>query len=205
MTNHSKGEEENYFTDKEIERRKEKEFQDELNSLRDQEVTLVSEQLGIDDRELATHLLDLGFEASNVAMFPLIPLVYVAWADGDVSASERSKILEIANAQGLDPDSEAFALLNNFLEERPSDAFLEISVKAIRRIYELLPAGEATDAKTDLISLSIGIANTSGGFLGIFGDKISDSERSTITGIMDDLGLNSSSAAQDLLTQLGDA
>ncbi|MEL6180402.1 MAG: hypothetical protein AAFS10_15695, partial [Myxococcota bacterium] len=60
---------------------------------------------------------------------------------------------------------------------------------AIRRIYELLPPDKSLDAKTDLVSLCYEIANASGGFLGLFGDKVSEDERNIIEEIVGDLGL----------------
>ncbi|MEO1270999.1 MAG: hypothetical protein AAFX99_23160 [Myxococcota bacterium] len=148
MVHKPSDEEEKYFQEREIERRKEKKFQEELAEAREKDIKAVSEQLNINDRELAEHLVDLGFGASTCTVFPLIPLVYVAWADGDVSANERARILEAAEAHGLNSDGEAYAFLNDLLERRPADSFLEVSVDAIRRIYELLPPDKSLDAKT---------------------------------------------------------
>ena len=94
MVHKPSDEEEKYFQEREIERRKEKKYQEELAEAREQDIEAVSERLNISDRELSEHLVDLGFGASTCAVFPLIPLVYVAWADGDVSANERARILE---------------------------------------------------------------------------------------------------------------
>ena len=203
MVHKPSDEEENYFTNQEIANRKEEDFKKELDKAREKDIEMVSEQLNITDKELAAHLVDLGFGAATVAAFPLIPLVYVAWADGDVSNSERARISEIATARGLKPGSEAFVFLEDLLQRRPADGFLEICVNAVRRIYELFPDSEASDAKQDLVSLCVGIANASGGFLGVFGNKVSDSELATIREIVGDLGLDANDQTQDLLKTLG--
>lgn len=195
-------EEERFVAEQEVARRKTAEREKALEDLHDREIEGVLRVLHIDDRELAAHLVDLGFGADTVEVFPLIPLVYVAWADGAVTSRERDRVLELASQRGMKEDSASYRFLQDLLERRPVDGFLDTAVHAIRRIFDAMPTGAADDAKRDLVSLSISIAQTSGGFLGLFGDKISDEERRIITEIADELGLRENKAAAELLGRL---
>jgi len=202
MTQKPSQEEERYMAEQEVARRKAAERQTERSELRGKEVEGVLRTLGIEDRELGEHLVDLGFDAATVAAFPFIPLVYVAWADGDVTSRERDRVIQLAQDRGLDPAGPAFKFLQDLLDRRPREDFLDTCVVAIRRIFEGRPGG-ADAAKTDLVSLSLSIAETSGGFLGLFGAKVSESEREVIKEIIEDLGLQDSGSAADLLAKLG--
>ncbi|MBH25401.1 MAG: hypothetical protein CMH57_13330 [Myxococcales bacterium] len=154
------------------------------------QIAAISARLNLTDQGLAELLIDLGLDGRTCEALPFLPLVYVAWADGDVSADERAQLLRAAEAQGLDPDGDARAFLDDLLARRPADYFLTLSVQALRRIYELLPANEATRAKEDLVALALENARASGGFLGLLGDPVCADEHRTITEIIAALGLN---------------
>lgn len=176
-------------------------FDTSLAALREAEIKAVSEQLHIRNPELAGQIVDLGFGKETVAAFPLIPLVYVAWADGEVSTRERERVMKLAATKGLKEDGDAYNFLSDLLERRPKDDFLDICVDVIRQVFDGMTESNATSAKADLLSLCHQIAEASGGFLGLFGDKVSAEERDMLKEIAD--GLGSSDAANKLLGKLG--
>lgn len=192
-------EEEEYFALQEIEARKAAEKEAELNALRESESKAVADKLGIADTELAGRLVDLGFGADMVGIFSLLPLVYVAWADGEVSNAERNKILTVAEGRGATLDSDGYKFLESLLERKPSAAFLGTCLDTLRAIYAALPEGEAENARQDIVSLSLTVAGASGGFLGLFGNKVSAEEKALIQEIVRELNLDDSGEAAKLL------
>ncbi|QDT11899.1 hypothetical protein [Planctomycetes bacterium K23_9] len=74
------------------------------------------------DDELLDHLLDAGLDASTMAAFSLVPLLFVAWADGTVTVKERQLLLSEALHRGIKEQPRAFALLENWLHHRPPNS-----------------------------------------------------------------------------------
>ena len=135
--------------------------------------------------------------------FSLLPLVYVAWADGEVSTAEHDQIMELASKRGATVDSDAYKFLDSMLSRRPSEAFLSTCLETLRAIYKALPADDGENARQDLVSLSLSVANASGGFLGIFGNKVSAEEKALIDEIVAALHLDGDGTKQ-LLSLLQD-
>lgn len=192
-------EEEEYFARKRVEERLAAERDAELDTLRQQESQAVADKLGIGDVELAGRLVDLGFGADMVGIFSLLPLVYVAWADGKVTNAERDKILSVAEARGAVIESDGYKFLESLLDRKPSASFLNTCLDTLRAIYAALPTEQAENARQDLVSLSLTVAGASGGFLGMFGTKISAEEKMLIDEIVRELNLESSGEAAKLL------
>ncbi len=80
---------------------------------------------GADRRvELEKTLDALGLTPSTYRCLMLLPLVYVAWADGTVQHVERELIVDFASRR-LHLTPETSAVLENWLKERPSRAYVE--------------------------------------------------------------------------------
>lgn len=69
-------------------------------------------------------LQSIGVDPAAPGVLVLLPLVEVAWADGEVQAGERALILELAE-QRLALDDEGRHILESWLTFRPSDRLLE--------------------------------------------------------------------------------
>lgn len=193
-------EEEKYFQQAEIERRKKAALDNELDALNQKEAEGVAEVLGIRDLDLAMDLVELGFSRETAGIFPLLPLVYVAWADGDVTTAERRRVMELAEARGAKPGTPGYDFLSDLLDKPLKQSFFDVCVQTIRQIFENLPEDQAEAAKENLVSLSLSVADTSGGFLGLFGNKVSQEELKVIEEIIDELKLSDSDAAARLLS-----
>lgn len=192
-------EEERYFNERELERRKKAQFDKELEELNQAEAKAVAKVLGINDESLARELVDLGFAHKTAGVFPLLPLVYVAWADGSVSNAERSRILELAEEKGAKPGTAGYEFLSDLLERPLQPSFFDTCIKTIRKILENRTANDGETSKQDLVSLSLSVAEASGGFLGLFGDKVSDEERKVLEDITRELDLNNKAEADRFL------
>jgi hypothetical protein len=143
---------------------------------RREQLTQVS---GIRDEALLDRLLELGITAETLAALELVPLVFVAWADGTVQAEERSVIVELAKAAGIEPKDGRYPLLEHWLKRRPSADMLEAWKGYVQELRRKLDAQDAEALRHELLDRTAKVAQAAGGFLG-FGDKTSQAERAML-------------------------
>jgi hypothetical protein len=131
---------------------------------------------GIQDPALLQDLEELGFKPDALALLPLIPVLQVAWAEGGVSAAERTMITNLARSRGIADGTPADQQLTEWLDRRPSD---ETFSKAGRLIAAMLDRpGPATVNADDLLAYCEQIAAASGGLFGI--GRVSAEERAAL-------------------------
>ena len=58
-------------------------------------------QIRINDPGLIDDLKELGFTPETVKVLPLMPIVQLAWAEGGVSAAERTLLVSLARNRGI--------------------------------------------------------------------------------------------------------
>jgi len=138
---------------------------------------------GLTDPQLLEELQALGFTPETVALLPLVPLIQVAWAEGGVTAAERTLIVQLARARGISEGSAADLQLADWLNRRPSE---DVFTRATRLISAMLttPAAQQLTVE-DLVRQCESIATASGGIFGI--KKISTEERQLLASIADAL------------------
>jgi tellurite resistance protein len=185
-------EEENYFKALEMEQRKQ--IRERLDRSA-RELQAVASGLDTKDLSIAERVRALGFDGDSARVFDLLPLVHVAWADGEIQRSERAKILRILESRDIHPGSEAFRMVETLLEERPSDAYMQQSLAVLGDVLGGL--GQRSEA---IVDMCIDVAAASGGFLGL-GKRIGAEERELIEGIVGTLG---DTAQSQFKTSLGD-
>lgn len=130
---------------------------------------------GIADEAVLDRLLGLNMSSETAAALAMVPLVMVAWADGDIDERERVAILGGAVDAGLDEQSASYELLGQWLREPPSPELL-----AAWKIYVAAVAGALDDAgrralKGELLGRARTVAEAAGGFLGV-GRRVSPAE-----------------------------
>lgn len=76
------------------------------------------EAFGIRNRQLIRELSEGGFDLDTFRVLYLVPLIQIAWSDGDVSPREREKVLEIAGLHGIKAGSAAHVRLRAWLNKR---------------------------------------------------------------------------------------
>lgn len=155
-------------------------------SAREAETRRLMEAFGIRDQELVRELSDAGFDIDTFRVLYLVPLIEVAWSDGDVSSSEREKLLEIASLHGIKAGSGAHERLRAWLSERPSQRFFETCLRGIKAMLGDRPSSEAQALRRDLVWYCTRIASASGGFLGL-GSRISREEEMMLTRLTTEL------------------
>jgi hypothetical protein len=135
---------------------------------------------GMDDDAVLERLVEIGISAKTIAAVSLVPLVEVAWADGSMDAREREAILHGAKGKGIEEDSEAYQLLNAWLDKKPGTELFEAWSSYIGALDQELTAGQLEILKRQVIDRARGIAESAGGFLfGTFG-RISEEEKKAI-------------------------
>jgi hypothetical protein len=157
-----------------------KAFRDRMEKLeRREQLSRVS---GIRDEAFLDRLIELDITAESLAALELVPLVFVAWADGGVQSQERETILALAKAGGIEPKDGRFPLLEHWLKRRPADEMLEAWKQYVREIRRQLDDKQADDLRHELLDRAQSVARAAGGFLG-FGDKMSAAERAMLAGL----------------------
>ena len=135
----------------------------------------LSELSGIKDDAKLQKMIDLGIKPETLLSLVMIPLVEIAWADGEVEERERHAILGAADKKGIKKGSAEYEVLERWLARKPDPKLLETWIDYTRALCEKIqPAGRAA-LKEDLLGRARGVAEAAGGFFG-FGNKISDAE-----------------------------
>jgi hypothetical protein len=150
-------------------------------SLAESERKQLQEATGIADSKLLDTLLAAGIPAGAVAAISLVPLILVAWSDGNVSAEEQASILECAKEQGIAPGSAAEKLLVHWLSHKPNRELTSTWQDYMASVIEKMSDESLLSLRSDMIRKATNVANASGGVLG-FG-KVSGDESRVISQI----------------------
>lgn len=140
---------------------------------------------GLDDPEVIKELAALGFTTDTVDLLPLMPLIQVAWADGDVSDAERQLIMRLARSRGIAEASAADGQLSAWLATRPDAQVFTRSTRLIRAMLTSQTPAQAGVTPDELVRYCEEIAAASGGILGM--KKISVEERALLAQIATEL------------------
>jgi len=140
---------------------------------------------GITDPELLKELETLGFTPDTVSLLPLIPVIQTAWAEGGVSAAERTLVLQLARSRGITEASAADRQLANWLDHRPDPQVFARAMRLVRAMLAAQGQEPGTLTADELVKYCERIAAASGGIFGI--NRISPEERSLLATIAADL------------------
>lgn len=189
--------EEEYF------RKKEQELIEKLRrrAALQEERRQMAETSGITDEDVLRDLQELGYTRETVSLWHLVPLLYVAWIDGDVTRQERERLLELARARGIPDDSPAYQQLVDWINHRPPREFFEGTLRAIRHLVRSLPAEAQEACRRDLVSCATQIAEASGGLLGLT-SSVSKNERELIERFAAELAHDHQAATQQVMREL---
>jgi len=129
---------------------------------------------GIKNRDILQKFVELDISPEVAASLALIPLVLVAWADGEVDDKERKAVLENKKGHGIAKDSVSYTLLDEWLKKRPPNKMLAAWTHYISGLCESLNRAEREELKANIMKHAAAVAGASGGFLSIM--KISPEE-----------------------------
>lgn len=179
--------------------RKEKELIERLREKEAEEARTkeLAEATGVADEGILRELLDLGFDRETLTLVHLIPLLEVAWADGEVSAREKELVLEAARAHGVSPGSPGYSKLTGWLAERPPQVLFDRTLVLSRATFAMVPEERREHARKDLFAHCEAIAEASGGFLGFA--KVSPEEKAALEKLARELTRSHSAAVDKVL------
>ncbi len=139
----------------------------------------MSEASHITDHTVLGMLEKLGYDHTSIELFPLVPLVQVAWVDGSISAAERDRISAIARIRGVQASSPAGRQLASWLDQRPSEEFFRGTLLAMQAFLATLPEQHRNAARETLLHSCKDVAFASCGLRG-WKDRICAAKRKLI-------------------------
>lgn len=140
-------------------------------------------------------LKDLKVPREAYRVVSLLPLVYVAWADGKIQKSERDVILRIARENGLLQHGGEEALAR-WLSEPPTRQQLQADLKALNELSRSdrggLNGAAGADEEQLLLAWCQDVADAAGGMLGL-GRARNDAETAALKTIAATLDMRNAS------------
>ena len=86
----------------------------------------LTEVSGIRNPKVLDKFIEFEVTPSILASLAILPLVAVAWADGDLNTRERKAVLDGAAKSGINQSSMDYKLLGSWLKQRPSPDLIVI-------------------------------------------------------------------------------
>lgn len=136
----------------------------ELNRTNEQELLEkleLMEATGINDDSVLSELQALGYAAETVRLVYFIPLVQVAWAEDNVTRTERKIILALVRFNGISEGSLAYEKLVEMLDHRPSAEYFERTLKVLNAVLRGLNPEHRFIDPHDLLTLCTTVAEAS--------------------------------------------
>jgi tellurite resistance protein len=134
---------------------------------------------GISDDAVLEELVRQDIDSDTVAALALVPLVEVAWADGNIDDKERTAVLSAAEQAGLSRESAAFQLLEGWLAVQPGRRVMAAWKDYVGSLANTLSPQAKATLRQDLLGRARAVAKAAGGFLGL-GSKVSRSEQAVL-------------------------
>jgi len=146
---------------------------------REAELRAMGEHHGVEDPEILKAFEEAGYDRNTVQVLHLVPILQVAWVDGEVTQAEREEILRIAAARGVAEGNPAYGKLLSWLDAPPSPEFFERTMSILARLIEVFPEKEEAALQGEIMTAALRVASASGGFLGL-GSKVSSEEKALL-------------------------
>lgn len=164
----------------------EKENQKKLEAMRAKEAAQATrEELrkasGMTDDAVLDKLVALGLKTNTIAALSLVPLIEVAWADGEIQDNERNAILQGAHGKGLEQGSDGYELLQSWLRKKPTTELFDAWDAYIKALTAQLNDEQNKLLKNQIVGFAKMVAASAGGFLGI--GKVSSGEEKVLARI----------------------
>jgi hypothetical protein len=121
----------------------------------------------IQDNAFLDRLIRMDIGPDRALALKLIPLVFVAWADGQPDPREREAVLRAAGTLGFAATPAARAVLENWLSNRPDPTLLDRWKKEVKRIWNRFTPEEQWQMRQNTLGAARGVAEAAGGFLGL--------------------------------------
>ncbi len=137
--------------------------------------TALRNATGITDDALLDRISAAGLDTAGAAALTLVPLVAVAWADGELDAKERDAVMSAAAESGVTAGTPAHALLTGWLAAKPPATLMETWESYARATTTTMDASARASLRAQVTGRARRVAEAAGGFLGLT-SKVSDAE-----------------------------
>ena len=130
---------------------------------------------GIKNEVLLGKLVELNIRPETLATLFAIPLIEIAWSDGELQDKERDLLFKYAEETGMRKKGLDPKIILEWLKHRPDPALFEAWAHYVQALWRELSVTERQTLKEEVMNDARTIAQAAGGFLG-FG-KISHAEQ----------------------------
>lgn len=179
LAERKKGLEEAFFAEQDAILRRRLREADEAKARHD----ALSSASGIKDMAVLDKLAAVGLTGETLAALSLVPLVLVAWVDGEVNERERTAALSAAEEIGLSRESPSHVLLQGWLARRPPQDLYDAWKAYAAALSAVLDPLARRALRNGMMDRARYVAEAAGGFLGL-GRRVSDAEQA----VLDELG-----------------
>jgi hypothetical protein len=138
----------------------------------------LKEAMSVDNDEVVDALIELDVKPETVSALSVVPLVEMAWADGEVHEKERAAVLKAAEERGITIGSANHDLLENWLKVKPERELMDAWKAYAQALHENLDPDICDALQERMISRARAVAEAAGGFLGI--GAISNAEQAIL-------------------------
>lgn len=125
------------------------------------------EVVRIPDQAFLDRLLAMDIGPEKALTLRIVPLVFVAWADGAPDERERAAVLRAAAAQGLVAERVSRDLLAGWLARTPDPRLLEHWKREVGRVWNRFTTDEQLKMRHNLLGAAREVAEAAGSFLGL--------------------------------------
>jgi hypothetical protein len=122
----------------------------------------IAEATGVTDSHVLAELAGLGIRVDTLAALTLIPLIEVAWVDGEMDERERNAVLEAAVNTGIEHGSTSYRLLEIWMMEQPPPDLTVAWQEFIRALSKQLPGEKADRLAANLLGRARDVAAAAG-------------------------------------------
>ena len=128
---------------------------------------MLTEVSGITDDVVLDQLVAHNIQADTLAAFSLVPVLEVAWADGEIQPAERALLIHAIEETGIPKESISFQLLNQWIQTPPEPRLMQIWTSYTRALMGQLPPEVRERLKQTILAHARSVAQAAGGFLGL--------------------------------------
>ena len=133
----------------------------------EENITALSKACGIMNTAILTELVRLNIRPETATAITLIPIIEVAWADGEIDPKERDAILRGVVKLACGDNDAITSILSEWLERRPAPELLDAWRLYMAGLCEVMSKESLSQLKTDLLDHARMVAEVAGGFLGL--------------------------------------
>lgn len=144
---------------------------------RENKARLFANATGIRDQKHLSLLVDSGFELSTLH-FVWVPLILVAWADGNAENLEKKAIADILASKGISRETIARVIAHDWFCKKPTEELWGIWEEFSAATSASLNSSIYNELIDEIVRLCRLVAEASGGFMGL--GKISVTETQAI-------------------------